>query len=327
MRIVIFLLLLLTPLYAVTVSYAPDDLSFTFRDDSISYSSAGNSLAFRSSVLKAGSISGGNTSWLLSPFAPASFSADGLLLGDESASLFMLFSPSFAAGWSLSFSGFSVSLAYTGRGDVSSRLFLPAEARGGAEGLHISSEYEHEYFSLFAKLSLTEELGFDVMGRASVSYGGITFAWSEGSAAAYGEDRGSLRRKLELEIRGGGLRYTSFVSYGHDPYLSGSYRFHSGREKVTLDIAGLTLAASHSASFSSEGRYSQSSRYTVSWRSFTLGFNSSLRLLASYDDGFFLAEYEEGDFFYGISLELEILQLELGMSSDGTLSSRLTLLL
>lgn len=326
MKIVLLLLLIVSRLGAVSISYNPAELSFAFRDEGAAYNSSTEAISLRYSFLEAGRITGGDIAMLFSPFSPSSFSADGLVIGDESASLFMLFDPAAAAGWKLSFYGFSLSAAYTARGEVSNRLFLPVADRGGAEGVHLSAGYEHEYFSAFGKLSLTNESGFDIMGRASLSYGGITFAWSEGSVVAFSEDRSSIRRKIELEIKGGGLKYSAYLAYGNTPYISGEYRFHEGRERLSLDFGGITLQSSHSASFSSAGRYRESFRFTVSWRNFTLGFDSDFLPIAEYDDGFLVAGYESGSFYYGCTLKLEYLAVFLVMDSKGSISARLNLL-
>lgn len=325
MRIVLLLLICIFKLHAVSVSYAPTDFAFSFYDEGFSYSSASERLSISASVFEAGRISSAAVGRIFDPYSPSSFSFDGIIIGDSKASLFLIASPSFAAGWHLSFYGFSISLAYTGKGDASDRLFLPVEARGGAEGVHMASLFEHEYFSVFAKLSMTESSGFDIMARASASYGGITFAWSEGTVSYLSEKRQSLRRQLELRIKGAGLDYTSSLSYGHDPFISGAYRFNEGRAKLSLEIGNITISSFHFSSFSSEGHYSQRSRYTLSYRSFTLGFTSSLALIASYDDGFFMAEYEGGAFSYGITLDMDMLLLDLVMDSRGDISIRMNL--
>lgn len=327
MKILFLLLAAILPIHAVSLSYNPDSLEFSFSDNGISYSSRSGSFRAGWPMISVGSLSNHPTERLLSPFEPDTLSADGIIAGEEENNLFILYSPSFAAGWNLSRHGFELSAAYAGRGNVSERLFLDVPSRGGSEGVHLHAGYTHEYFSLSVKSSLTEASGFDIMMKASLSCGGVTFVWSEGSAAAYAEDRNALRRRIELVIKGGALRYDAHLSFGREPYISGSFRSHEGRERVSVKLSGIEIGALHQASFSSDGKYEQSSEYYLKYKSITAGFDSGLNAVARYDDGTFRAGFRGKSFYYGYTFISDSLKIKVVVTSEGAVSSSITLVL
>ena len=323
----ILLIFIINTAFATEIKYESSELNFNYKDEYVSYSSKSGEATFDYSILRVGNLSSPSLLSLFNPFDSVSFSPDGLMLFDDKVSLFMLYYPSFASGYSFSFYPLTISFAYQGKGSVSDRLFLDVPSRGGAEALHLLTKYTHNYFSISSKASLSDSNGFDLMLTLSLSYGGLTLSWAEGSVLSFSEDVKNLRRKIAFSIKSKGITYTSSLSFGRDAYLSGSYRFHEGKEKLLLKFDDFELGSTHNSSFSSEGKYKRSTSAYIKWRQYKLGFDSSLKPVIAYDDEIFQAGVENGQFYYGFSYAISGFAFECKLTSKGDLKCSFSLTL
>lgn len=311
-------------LLGAVFTYSPSSLTFSSSDGGVSFSSLSSSLKIEEGPFTLGKLDFAELGKLFSPYGER-LTLAGFSASDENAGFFLLSQPSFGGGAFRKWKWGAISGAYVSQGVVSDELFLHVNERGGYESLHLRGDITTGYADLFVKGSFSFESGFDFVYGGTISYEGLSFSYMEGELLQLEGGEG-IRRRIEVGVKSDEIRYSAYIYWKSDPITAGAYRYHKGREEVSVTLPyGVTLASKRQSYFTTGGKLAASYQYLVNWKGLSVGFDEEDELILGYEDSTIRLWYESGSIRVRLSFTSGPLRISLSLTSEGVVTSTLRL--
>lgn len=250
----------------------------------------------------------------------------GLALSFDEVAWFALTKPQQALGFSLSLNGFVLGYAHAWPGEVDDSLFMSHDERGGYGADTLLAGYRGEHLMAQGRLSITEDVGVNLMGSIGLQAMGVGAIYTRGKEANIAAMECVMEESWRFFLSRPFLRVALSLEYYGRPVRPATYREIESRLEVECrPYEDLVLWSRQKSSYRQRGWWDGQVAYGLKWKGQGIGWDS--------EDGFSLSLSFDGlsftisgsGFSVGYEARLDWLRLRFSLDSGGKVDTSLTL--